>query len=124
MENRLLLALTCGLVGSVTTQAWAAPVDLTIKNSSDWTLDELYLSPSKENEWGPDQLEDKVIQPGESFTLRGVPGGKAMDMRLVDEDGDECVVKDKFAANTSYTITSSDLLGCQDVTQGDDDEDA
>jgi hypothetical protein len=124
MKNRLALALVFGapVVASLS-PALAENVNITIKNSSDWTLEELYLSPSKQADWGPDQLAEKVVKPGESFTLTGVPGGRAMDMKIVDEDGDECVVgKEKFAANTTYTITSQDLLDCQDASDGDDED--
>jgi hypothetical protein len=115
-----LVALGFIVVG-VAPQAKAENVSITIENKSDWTLEEFYLSPSKQEEWGPDQLENKVVKPGESFTLSGVPGGRAMDMKLVDEDGDECVVgKEKFAANTTYSITSKDLLDCQEASHGDE----
>jgi len=118
------LALVFGApVVATFSPALAENVNITIKNSSDWTVEELYLSPSKQSEWGPDQLAEKVVKPGESFTLTGVPGGRAMDMKLGDEDGDECVVgKEKFAANTTYTITSQDLLACQEASEGDDED--
>jgi hypothetical protein len=126
MKTRLALALCVGVpVIAAVSPAHADKVNITIKNSSDWTLEELYLSPSKQEDWGPDQLAEKVVKPGESFTLTGVPGGRAMDLKVVDEDGDECVVgKEKFAANTTYTITSQDLLDCQEATEAADDEDA
>lgn len=126
MRNILPWAFVAStLVISFVNQASAENVNVTFKNSSDWTIDELYLSPSKQAEWGPDQLADKVIKPGESFTLNGVPGGRAMDLKLVDEDGDECVVgKEKLTANTTYNITSQELLACQDDTGDGDDEDA
>lgn len=126
MNQRSAFAIFLGLlVAASALPVSAETVNVTIKNSSDWTLEELYLSPSKQDEWGQDQLAERVVKPGESFTLTGVPGGRAMDMKLVDEDGDECVVgKEKFAANTTYTITSKDLLDCQEATVEEDGEDA
>ena len=63
---------------------------------------------------GADQLRDHTIEPGQSFTLSGVPCD-TWDVRLVDEDGDECVVPDVdiCGQNDTWTVTSKDLLKCQ-----------
>ncbi len=87
---------------------------VTIVNKSDWTIVELYLSSVDETKWGPDQLADQTIEPGASFKLSGIPCG-TWDVRLVDEDEDECVVEgvDICANKETWTITSKDLLRCQ-----------
>jgi hypothetical protein len=95
-------------------QAAKKTSDVNIVNKSDWAIAELYLSPVDETEWGPDQLAEHVIGPGESFKLTKVPCD-TWDVRLVDEDGDECIVGsvDICANNETWTITSKDLLRCQ-----------
>lgn len=88
--------------------------DVNIVNKSDWAIAELYLSPSNADAWGPDQLAEHVIEPGTSFKLTGIPCN-TFDVKLVDEDGDECVVPqvDICANSETWTITSKDLLRCQ-----------
>jgi hypothetical protein len=109
-----------GLWAAVAVLALALPgqaqkkATITVVNQSDWTITELYLSPADEAEWGPDQLAEHVIEPGASFKLSGIPCA-TWDVRLVDEDEDECVVEgvDICANKETWTITSKDLLRCQ-----------
>lgn len=86
-------------------------------NKSAWAIHQLYFSPTSQREWGPDQLGDHTIENGDTFTLSGVPCG-AYDVRLVDEDGDECIVEDVglCADKDKWTITDKDLLACQNAT--------
>lgn len=112
----VLAGLVVAAVGAGSIAAYAQKTaKVTILNKSDWEIHEFYLSPADEEEdWGPDQLGDKVIAKGESFTLTGIPCNK-WDVRLVDEDGDECVVTgvDLCKASATWEITSKDLLACQ-----------
>jgi hypothetical protein len=101
--------------------ALAAGANVTIKNKSEWAIQNFFLSPIEQEKWGADQLGDEVIGTGEQFTLTGVPCD-AYDVKLVDEDGDECVVTevDICAQNQGWVITNDDLLDCQ--AESDDDE--
>ena len=90
------------------------------KNNSDWTIEELYLSPTAENHWGPDQLGEDVIAKGDSLTLSGITSRK-YDLRIVDEDGDECIVKGvSIKESESVAIGNADLVGCQAATAEDE----
>ena len=90
-----------------------ADVSFTLKNSSKWDLHHLYLSDVDSKSWGPDQLQEETINSGESFTLRGIEEG-SYDVRIVDEDGDECVVEDvEFSDSEAVKLTDEMLLGCQ-----------
>ena len=94
----------------------ASAGDVNISNESDWSLTHLYISSVNQQEWGEDQLGDKVIGTGESFTLTGVPCG-TYDVKLRDEDGDECEVADvDICGNGGWTIESDVLLACQGAT--------
>ena len=88
-----------------------------VVNKSDWEIHHFFLSSTEEDEWGPDQLGDEVIGKNESFTLKSIPCG-SYDVKLVDEDGDECVVDDVDICGgaESWTITNKALLGCQEET--------
>jgi hypothetical protein len=117
-----MLRLAAGLVVSAALSASAlASSDATvqIRNDSLWTIHHLFISATSTQEWGPDQLGDAVIESeGGEFTLTDIPCG-AYDVRLVDEDGDECVVGDVglCAGEGSWVITDEDLLACQNATE-------
>ena len=90
--------------------------DVEITNNSDWSLTHLYISSVDQEAWGEDQLSDKVIGTGESFTLTGVPCA-TYDVKLRDEDGDECEVANvDICGDGGWTIESEDLLACQSET--------
>lgn len=107
------IILTLALTGAVLT---ANAGDVTISNASEWNLDHLYMSTVDEQEWGADQLGDAVIGTGDSFTLTGVPCA-TYDVKLVDEDGDECEVAEvDICGDGGWSIESEDLLACQGET--------
>jgi len=88
-----------------------------IVNKSDWEIHHFYLSSTDDDDWGPDQLGDDVISTGESFSLKQIPCD-SYDVKLIDEDGDECEVEDVDICGgaESWTITNKILLGCQAQT--------
>src|ERR1044071_7556914 len=73
-------------------KAKAQRAEFMVNNRSDWDIYHMYLSPEQKDTWGPDQLGEHVIKSGESFTLNDIPCGE-YDIKLVDEDGDACVVE-------------------------------
>ncbi|WP_313914682.1 hypothetical protein [Tahibacter sp.] len=91
-----------------------------ITNKSSWAIHEFYIAPHSEREWGPDQLGDKTIENGETFTLTDVPCA-SYDVRVVDEDGDECILEDVglCATKDTWVINDKDLLGCQAASKGE-----
>jgi hypothetical protein len=88
--------------------------DVKIVNQSEWTVSHLFLSPVDEDEWGPDQLGEKVIAKGDSFTLTEVPCD-LWDLKIIDEDGDECVLTevDLCGEEATWNLTNEELLSCQ-----------
>lgn len=113
MSRATAFALLC-LAASPAAFA-ASDAQVVIRNDSLWEIHNLFISATDEQEWGPDQLGEHVIEAGGgSFTLTGIPCG-AYDVRLVDEDGDECVVGDVglCAGKDAWVITDEDLLACQ-----------
>lgn len=104
--------------------AWGKDSAVTITNSSHWEIHQLYLSASDQDDWGPDQLGRRTIKArGGSYTLTGIPCDK-YDVRLVDEDGDECEVRrvPLCADHDSWVIRDDDLLKCQSQTDDDGDD--
>jgi hypothetical protein len=88
--------------------------NLTITNRSKWAVHHLYLSPTKQSDWGPDQLGDQVITSGSKFTLNKIPCN-TYDIKVVDEDGDECVIEgEKFCGHeATWDLTDDELLKCE-----------
>ena len=86
--------------------------DLIVNNKSDYDIHELYISKSKSSKWGPDQLGDEQIDAGEKYRLRDITAG-TYDLKLVDEDGTECVVEEaEFDESKEWTVTSKMLERC------------
>ena len=111
-------ALSLVALASIEARAGTKTSSVKIVNKSDWSIDRLYLSPADEDEWGPDQLKDATIESGESFTLNKIPC-ETFDVKLVDEDGDECIVPDVdlCKSNETWEITSKNLLKCQAASE-------
>lgn len=109
----MLLAI---LVPAAASAAKRADVEIT--NRSDWDIHHFFLSSTDDDQWGPDQLGDEVIESGESFTLLAIPCDD-YDVRLIDEDGDECVIGavDICGKSQAWVITSKDLLQCEAATE-------
>ena len=110
------------LVAALPAAAFAAAKqsDVKITNNTDWEIHHFYLSSTEEENWGPDQLgddEDDVISKGDSFILVEIPCDE-YDIKLVDEEGDECVVGavDICGKGEEWVLTSNDLLECQAAT--------
>ncbi len=112
-------ALVCAaaLLASV---AEAAGNKVVLKNKSDWEIHHLFLSPTENEKWGADQLGDDVIEPGGTFELHSIPCD-SYDIKLVDEDGDECVVADVdiCSGQEGWVISNDDLLACEEETEGE-----
>ena len=93
MSIRLSLAATAFV--ALTTSAFAEEVKFTLKNSSDFSIDELYASPSTENSWGEDILGVDVLAGGESGVATIADGSEECkyDLKAVAEDGTEHVLE-------------------------------
>jgi hypothetical protein len=108
-----LFVLATLVAGSVA----ARDASVTIRNESNWDIIQLFLSSTSDHEWGPDQLGLQIIASGESFRLRRIPCDD-YDVRIVDEDGDVCILQSvRLCGNRQvWTITDADLLACQLLT--------
>jgi hypothetical protein len=49
---------------------------LTVHNRSRYQIDRLFLSSTDENNWGPDQLGQRVIYSNSDFTLTNIRPGE------------------------------------------------
>ncbi len=92
--------------------------DLTILNTSKDPLAHLSLSPANANQWGDDQLDsdtdDVTMEPGESFTFKGLANG-AYDVKFskYEEDDTGCILHNvQVNADTKAEITAELLASC------------
>lgn len=112
--KRLSTSLVLALVLAV--PALAAPKHATVKviNQSKWEIHHLYLSSSEDDQWGDDQLGEDVLAKGDSITLTDIECD-TYDIKVVDEDGDECIIEEvDLCRDSSYwKITDKDLLECE-----------
>lgn len=82
-------------------------------NQSSWEIHEIYFAPSSQRNWGEDYLGKDVLEKGDSLTLSDINKG-VWDVRVVDEDGDECIIEEvTIDGSDSWTIRDKDLLACQ-----------
>jgi hypothetical protein len=117
IKNHLLSALAAltlaAASGSFLVQAQSS-YRVTIENRSDFDIYHVYLSAVRMTDWENDELGSQVLDSGYRFTLldRFYPG--RYDLKLVDEDGDSCVVPSvEISGNTTWNITNSWLLNCE-----------
>lgn len=94
--------------------AAAGKDEVTVRNKSAWEIQELYLSTVDENAWGADLLGLNTLESGKSVKLAGIPCG-SYDVRVVNADGDECVVAGAVlcADHDAWTLTDADLQACE-----------
>jgi hypothetical protein len=85
-----------------------------LRNESKWTIQQLFFAPIGSDRWGPNQLSHNPVRTGDSFTLTSIRCDK-YDAKLVDEDGDECIVRNisLCASDKIWRIGDKDLLKCQ-----------
>lgn len=116
--NSLILGALTVITLPLAAGAETKKATVKVTNNSDWSIDNFFLSPVNVTEWGQDQLGEKIIGKGETFTLTDIPCDK-FDVKLVDGDGDECVVEDVDICGKSneWIITSAELVKCQEETK-------
>jgi len=115
MRKVQLLLLAVVMLFSMSASAEKAKSTIKITNVSKWEIHHLYLSPANEKEWGPDQLGEQVIAAkGGKFTLTDIDCDH-YDIKVVDEDGDECVIENEELCGDAATwkITDKSLLACE-----------
>jgi hypothetical protein len=115
-----LAGVVCAAALLISLPAQAQKARLMITNQSNWEIHQFYLSPVDSDEWGQEWLAGQVIGRGQTQTMLGIRCD-AYDVKLVDEDGDECVVHqvDFCGGHEGWTITNDNLLRCQDRTQSE-----
>lgn len=108
------LALAVCLAASLATPLARSSdrVRVNVKNDSSYDIYHMYMSATSYRRWGTDLLGDNILWTGSSFAVTAVPG--RYDLKLVDEDGDECIVPDLGVyRDAAWNITDPWLLSCE-----------
>lgn len=66
---------------------------MTIWNDSSYVIEEIYISPSDNRDWGPDLLGRDVLYPDEEITIDYLDCD-VYDVMVVDEDHVQCILDD------------------------------
>ncbi len=92
--------------------------DRVVHNHTGFAIFHLHVSPAGGGgAFGEDQLHG-TLHNGNHVTLAGVSCGR-YDLRLVDEDGDSCVLRDQDLCRegVGLTLNSAQLANCPGWTQ-------
>jgi hypothetical protein len=88
---------------------------LTIQNVSNYVIHEMYMTANDDNSWGPDLLGGDVLLPGEEGRVPAFSCAE-YDLRLIDDDGGECIVNDIDLCfqEQAWTVNDVTLDACAD----------
>jgi hypothetical protein len=88
-----------------------------LHNESRWSIEQLFFAPIGSDRWGPNQVSHNAVRPGDTFTLTNIRCDK-YDVKLVDEDDNECVVRNVALCGDDkiWRLGDHDLLQCQSHT--------
>lgn len=120
-EAAVVLAAVAGLgcastgtgTGTGAASSGSADGTITVHNRSGYALFHLYLSAPQRNAWSEDHTHNHTFHDGTSLALRGVECG-SYDIRVLDEDGDECVLRDQRVCGEhgGLTLNGAELATC------------
>jgi len=85
----------------------------TIQNNTSYAIYQLYFSATSDDEWREDKLGTEVIKAGSEFQITDIGCGE-YDLKLVDEDGDECIVNalSICGEDRTWNLTNDVLIDC------------
>lgn len=114
MRRALARIIVTGCLGVLAAgAAHAATIDVTVVNASARDLDGVYLAPSAQAGWGPDQIDGDILAQNESLTIRGIDCAAA-SIVVVAEDLAGCFAYQTIGCggNATWTITSATPRDC------------
>lgn len=86
---------------------------LTVDNNSGIAIYHVQMSSTGDGSWERDLLGSGILYDGNSFTVTNIMPG-FYDIRVVDQDGDACVVNGVGVfSNMEWNLTPFRLVGCE-----------
>ena len=110
----VLLAALCALAAlPLLTSARARTNSINVVNNSNRSIIHVYLAPPGTDNWGPEQLGDAAISPGQSHVLADVACGQSQ-VKVVAEDGDGCFLTAEVGCGgaSTWTVTNDTAADC------------
>jgi hypothetical protein len=91
--------LLTALAGAATLGLAAGPAaaqmfeSITIRNSTGYTISEIYISPSRTNDWEEDVLGRRELSDGDDYSVdfRAAQNTCDWDLKVVYQDGEEAI---------------------------------
>jgi hypothetical protein len=78
--------------------------EVVVINNSNETIFRIFMSPTRQRTWGPDQLGSGVLARGNSFRLTNITPGR-WDIRIVDRSGNSKEFRNQnLRGGRSYTL--------------------
>ena len=111
-----LLLVTVAVAVSFLTSAFlsrsvlAQAHSLSVRNASDYTINELYVSRSGREYWGPNLLRGGPLPPTRTMRLPLAPD--RYDMKLVYHEGYVCITQVQVAGDAYIHVTNEWLREC------------
>ena len=92
MKNITLFALAASFILAVT-PAVAGDQDFTLANATGYTIEQVYVSPTKSDDWEEDVMGADVLGDGEEVDILFAPGQGACnhDLMVIYDDGERAV---------------------------------
>jgi hypothetical protein len=86
---------------------------ITVVNNSALEIRHLYLSPTTQDSWGPDQLNGATLAPNGSFTIGNVSCGQG-SIKVIAEDQNGCFFSKtvECSSDSTWTIASDATPDC------------
>jgi len=110
--KKLLLACIFLFLGTFVLSAQSMP-SIRIVNNTGYTIYQIYVSPSEDDEWGDDILGDEILENGKTFTYRlrfPLNRVSVYDIGVIDEDGDDYIKWEVTVTNNaSIVFTTEDM---------------
>src|SRR5688500_2217467 len=94
--KRAILGFVAAIVVAGAVATAQGTQDFTLVNKTGLAVNELYVSPSNDDEWGEDVLGQDILKNGEKVEIEFARKEKACkwDLKIVDEDDDPIVWED------------------------------
>lgn len=92
----VMAATAVGYAQSATVKRSSPVLDFDLLNATEYTIAELYVSPSNSTKWGEDVLGRDVLRNGETVELKFSRSETecSWDIKIVDEEDDEVIWED------------------------------
>ncbi|MGB9180204.1 MAG: hypothetical protein WCB68_13310 [Pyrinomonadaceae bacterium] len=113
MGALITIVFALAAAASALSGAHTQTISVTITNNSALEIRHVFLSPTDQDNWGPDQLDGATISSGSSYTLNSVSCDGA-GVKVITEDQNGCFLTHTASCegNDSWTITNATPPDC------------